>query len=63
MDQWMRLRKMDASAQLKHIMGDSAEFRGVQEAAIKAITVVESPLVAVMPTGASKSLLFMLPAW
>ncbi|KAI1670755.1 hypothetical protein L13192_06271, partial [Pyrenophora tritici-repentis] len=51
-DRWQRLRKMDARAQLKRMMGEKAEFRGVQEAAIKAIT-----------AGESKSLLFMLPAW
>ncbi|KAI1589201.1 RecQ Superfamily II DNA helicase, partial [Pyrenophora tritici-repentis] len=45
------------------MMGEKAKFRGVQEAAIKAITAGESPVVAVMPTGAGKSLLFMLPAW
>jgi superfamily II DNA helicase RecQ len=50
------------SAQLKCIIGDSAEFQGVQEAAIKAITAGESPVVTVMPTGAGKSLLFMLLA-
>ncbi|PZD22208.1 RecQ, Superfamily II DNA helicase, partial [Pyrenophora tritici-repentis] len=48
---------------LKRMMGEEAKFRGVQEAAIKAITAGESPVVAVMPTGAGKSLLFMLPAW
>ncbi|KAG9380630.1 RecQ Superfamily II DNA helicase [Pyrenophora tritici-repentis] len=62
-DRWQRLRKMDARAQLKRMMGEEAKFRGVQEAAIKAITAGESPVVAVMPTGAGKSLLFMLPAW
>ncbi|KAG9380640.1 RecQ Superfamily II DNA helicase [Pyrenophora tritici-repentis] len=51
-DRWQRLRKMDARAQLKRMMGEEAKFRGVQEAAIKAIT-----------AGESKSLLFMLPAW
>jgi hypothetical protein len=60
-DRWQRLRKIDSSKQLKRMMGDKAEFRGVQEAAIEAITAGESPVVAVMPTGAGKSLLFMLP--
>jgi superfamily II DNA helicase RecQ len=45
------------------MIGNSAEFRGIQEAAIKAITAGESPIIAVMPIGAGKSLLFMLPAW
>jgi superfamily II DNA helicase RecQ len=58
-DRWQRLRKMDSSKQLKRMIGDKAEFRGVQKAAIEAI----SPVVAVMPTGAGKSLLFMLPAF
>jgi superfamily II DNA helicase RecQ/uncharacterized C2H2 Zn-finger protein len=62
-DRWQRLRKMDAAGQLKRMMGKEAEFRGVQEEAIEAIAAGESPVVAVMPTGAGKSLLFMLPAW
>ena len=62
-DRWVRLRKMDAAAQLRRMMGKEATFRGVQEDAIKAITAGKSPVVAVMPTGAGKSLLFMLPAW
>jgi superfamily II DNA helicase RecQ len=36
---------------------------GVQRAAIEAITSGESPIVAVMSTGAGKSLSFMLLAW
>jgi superfamily II DNA helicase RecQ len=62
-DRWQRLRKIDGSNQLKWMMGDSAEFRSVQEAVIEAITAGESPVVAVMPTRAGKSLLFMLPAF
>ena len=34
-----------------------------EEEAIQAIIDGESPVVAVMPTGAGKSMLFMLPAW
>ena len=45
------------------MMGKEAEFRSVQEAAVQAITSGASPVVAVMPTGSGKSLLFMLPAW
>jgi RecQ family ATP-dependent DNA helicase len=63
MDRWGRLRKMDTTAQLKRMMGKTAEFRGVQKEAIDAIIAGESPVVAVMPTGGGKSLLFMLPAW
>jgi superfamily II DNA helicase RecQ len=63
MDRWGRLRKMDTAAQLKRMMSKTAAFRGVQEEAIQAIIAGESPVVAVMPTGGGKSLLFMLPAW
>lgn len=61
-NRWDRLRKMDTKAHLKGMMGDKAAFRGVQKEAIKAIIAGESPVVAVMPTGAGKNLLFMLPA-
>ena len=54
---------MNTTMQLQGIMGKSAEFRGVQKDAIDAIVAGESPVVAVMPTGAGKSMLFMLPAW
>jgi superfamily II DNA helicase RecQ len=54
---------MDSSKQLKRIMGNEAEFRGVQREAIDAITAGESPVVAVMPTSRGKSLLFILPAF
>jgi superfamily II DNA helicase RecQ len=63
MDRWKCLRQMDPTTQLKRMMGEDAEFRGVQKEAIRAIAAGESPVVAVMPTGAGKSLLFMLPAW
>jgi superfamily II DNA helicase RecQ len=43
-------------------MGKTAEFRGVQKEAVVAIVVEESPVVAVMPIGGGKSLLFMLLA-
>jgi hypothetical protein len=57
------LRKMDTAAQLKWMKGNKAKFRGVQKEAIDAIVAGESPVVAVMLTGAGKSMLFMLPAW
>jgi DEAD/DEAH box helicase len=63
MDGWGRLRKMKMRIQLEGMMGKEAAFRGVQEQAIQAIVAGESPVVAVMPTGAGKSLLFMLPTW
>ena len=39
-----------------------AEFRGVQEEALRAIVQRRSPVVAVMGTSVGKSVLFMLPA-
>jgi superfamily II DNA helicase RecQ len=54
---------MDTSKQLKRMMGNEAEFRGVQKLAMEAIVAGESPVVAVMPTSGGKSLLFMLPAF
>lgn len=62
-DRWGRLRKMDAAEQLRRMAGERATFRSVQKDAIEAIVGGESPVVAVMPTGAGKSMLFMLPAW
>jgi RecQ family ATP-dependent DNA helicase len=62
-DRWGRLRKMDTAAQLQRMMGKAAEFWGVQKEAIDTIVAGKSHVVAVMPTGAGKSMLFMLPAW
>ncbi|KAJ4392412.1 hypothetical protein N0V91_011400 [Didymella pomorum] len=62
-DQWGQLRKMDTAAQLQRMMGKAAEFRGVQKEAINAIVAGKSRVVAVMLTGAGKSMLFMLLAW
>jgi superfamily II DNA helicase RecQ len=41
----------------------SMQFRGVQAWAMAAIQRGQSPVVAIMPTGGRKSMLFMLPAW
>ena len=62
-ERWDRLRKIDAAGQLKRIIGKEAAFRGVQEEAIQAITAGKSPVVAVIPSGAGKSILFMLLVW
>ena len=62
-DRWKRLRTTDIHDALKQIMGEQAQFRGVQEGAMRAIMAGESPVMAVMGTGGSKSLLFMLPAF
>jgi len=53
---------MDTAAQLQRIIGKAAKFRGVQKEAIDAIVAGKSHVVAVMPTKAGKSMLFMLPA-
>ena len=45
------------------MMGEGAAFRSVQQQAMEVIQAGNSPVVAVMPTGAGKSILFMLPAW
>jgi superfamily II DNA helicase RecQ len=42
---------------------DQCQFRGVQAQAIQAIQHGISPVVAIMPTGGGKSMLFMLPAY
>jgi superfamily II DNA helicase RecQ len=55
------LRKIDTTAQLQQIIGKTAKFCGIQKEAVAAIVAEESPVVAVMPTGEEKSLLFMLP--
>jgi superfamily II DNA helicase RecQ len=63
MERHKRLRATDIHNALKQVMGEQAEFRGVQEAVMRAIMAGESPVVAVMGTGGGKSLLFMLPAF
>jgi hypothetical protein len=56
------LRKIDTSGQLKRMMGKTAKFCGVQEEAMAAIVVGESPIVVVIAIRGEKSLLFMLLA-
>src|SRR6186713_1535079 len=58
-----RLRAVNAEKEMKQMMGEKAEFRGIQEQAVKTIMRGESPVVVVMGTGGGKSLMFMLPAW
>ena len=62
-DRWKKLRRMDGSRELKKLMGDEAEFRGVQQGAIEAVMRGEARVAAVMGTGGGKSLIFMLPAF
>lgn len=45
------------------MMRKEVEFRSVQGEALQAIQEGQSPIVVVMPTGAGKSVLFMLPAF
>jgi superfamily II DNA helicase RecQ len=57
-----QMRKVDIHRELERMLGEEAEFRGLQEPAIRAIMRHESPILAVMGTGVGKSMLFMLPA-
>lgn len=59
---WRKLRLLDLDRELKRLLGPTAEFRSVQRPALEAITQHESYVVAVIGTGAGKSVLFMLPA-
>ncbi|KKZ66219.1 hypothetical protein EMCG_08055 [[Emmonsia] crescens] len=64
MERRFQLQQTNMEAELQQMMGDKAvKFRGVQAAAIRAIQDGESPVVAIMPTGGGKSMMFMLPAW
>ena len=58
-----RLHGIDAQEELRWMMRRPITLRSVQGEAIEAIQRGDSPVVAVMPTGAGKSALFMLPAF
>ena len=58
-----RLRRMDAQAELSWMMRKEVTLRSVQGEAMQAIQRGDGQIVAVMPTGAGKSVLFMLPAF
>jgi superfamily II DNA helicase RecQ len=62
MARWKRLQTVDIREEMKQMLGDDAEFRGLQEPALEAIMKNKSPILVVMGTGAGKSLLFQLPA-
>jgi superfamily II DNA helicase RecQ len=49
---------VDIKEELRHMLGEQAEFRGLQELALKAIIRNKSLILVVIGTGASKSLLF-----
>ena len=59
----IRMREMDAITELQRMIQKEVALRSVQETAIRAIQDGVSPIVAVMPIGARKSVLFMLPAF
>jgi superfamily II DNA helicase RecQ len=64
--QFRRFKQMchvNIHGKLKELMGEKAEFRGLQEKTMHAIMTGQSPIVSVMATGEGKSLLFMLPAY
>lgn len=65
-ERWARLQQMNMRERFARMMKleeKEGQFRGVQEQAMEAIQARVSPVVAVMPTGTGKSVLFMLPAW
>lgn len=59
---WKQLRRVDLALELKRLLGSNAIFRPGQELIMRAIMHNKSPIVAIMPTGSGKSLLFQLPA-
>jgi superfamily II DNA helicase RecQ len=59
---WKMMRLVNVDSELKRLLGEQAAFRSVQKPAIQAIMQHKSPVVAIIGTGAGKSVLFMLPA-
>jgi hypothetical protein len=58
------LQQVSMEAKLQEMMNhDGLQFRGEQRPSVEAVQAGHSPVVAVMPTGSGKSMLFMLPAW
>jgi superfamily II DNA helicase RecQ len=62
MARWKRLQTVDIREELKQMLGDEAEFRGLQKPALEAIMKNKSPILVVIGIGVGKSLLFQLPA-
>ena len=56
------MRQTDLQKQLIKIVGEGAEFRGLQKAGMEAIIARVARVLIIMRTGGGKSLFFMLPA-
>lgn len=64
--QFRRFKQMchiNIHRKLKELMGEKAEFHGLQEKSIHAIMTGQSPIVNIMAIGQGKSMLFMLPTY
>jgi superfamily II DNA helicase RecQ len=59
---WQSLRQTNLLQALQQLLGADKQFRGKQQAALRAIMDGKSPVIVVMRTGGGKSLMFMLPA-
>jgi superfamily II DNA helicase RecQ len=58
-----RVKHIDVAEEMAWMMGQNVSLRSVQGEALSAIKNGEGEIVVVMPTGASKSMLFMLLAF
>ena len=58
-----RLRQVDIAGQLQAMVGQDAQFRGIQEKVIRAVVRGDSPIMQITGTGGGKSMSFMLPAF
>lgn len=58
-----QLKKADLATKLQQFLGKSARFRPQQLPILRAIIARTSPILAILPTGAGKSLLFQLPVF
>jgi superfamily II DNA helicase RecQ len=59
---WKIMQLVNVDSKLKRLLGKQAAFCSVQKPTIQAIMQHKSPVVAIIGTGAGKSVLFMLPA-
>ena len=58
MARWKRLRTVDIHDELRQMLGDKAEFRGLQKSALEAIMENKSLILVIIGIGVGKSLLF-----